>query len=45
MVKMVQGVIQRISIKPIANGPDRFDNNFRRSFQIDDVWYSMVDNG
>ena len=41
MVKMVQGVIQRISIKPIANGPDRFDNNFRKSFQIDDVWYSM----
>lgn len=41
MVKLVQGVIQRISIKPIANGPDRFDNNFRRSFQVDDVWYSM----
>lgn len=40
-MKLVQGVIQRISIKPIANGPDRFDNNFRRSFQIDDVWYSM----
>lgn len=40
-VKMVQGVVQRISIKPIANGPDRFDNNFRKSFQIDDVWYSM----
>lgn len=41
MVKLVQGVIQRISIKPIANGPDRFENNFRRSFQVDDVWYSM----
>lgn len=41
MVKLVQGVVQRISIKPIANGPDRFENNFRRSFQIDDVWYSM----
>lgn len=41
MTKLVQGVVQRISIKPIANGPDRFDNNFRRSFQIDDVWYSM----
>lgn len=40
-VKMVTGVVQRISIKPIANGPDRFDNNFRKSFQIDDVWYSM----
>ena len=40
-MKLVQGIIQRISIKPIANGPDRFDNNFRRSFQIDDVWYSM----
>lgn len=41
MVKLVQGVIQRISIKPIPNGPDRFENNFRRSFQVDDVWYSM----
>ena len=41
MVKLVQGVIQRISIKPIQNGPDRFENNFRRSFQVDDVWYSM----
>lgn len=41
MTKLVQGVVQRISIKPIANGPDRFENNFRRSFQIDDVWYSM----
>ena len=41
MTKLVQGVVQRISIKPIANGPDRFDNNFRRSFQIDDVWYSL----
>lgn len=40
-MKLVQGIVQRISIKPIANGPDRFDNNFRRSFQIDDVWYSM----
>ena len=41
MVKLVQGVVQRISIKPIPNGPDRFENNFRRSFQVDDVWYSM----
>lgn len=41
MVKLVQGVIQRISIKPIANGPDRFDNNFRRSMQVDDVWFSF----
>lgn len=40
-VKMVTGVVQRISIKPIANGPDRYDNNFRRSLQVDDVWYSF----
>lgn len=40
-VKMVTGVVQRISIKPIANGPDRFDNNFRRSMQVDDVWFSF----
>ena len=40
-VKLVQGVIEQISIKEIANGPDRFDNTHRRSAKIDGVWYSF----
>lgn len=41
MVKLVQGKVEQISIKPIANGPDRFDNTHRKSFKVDGVWYSM----
>ena len=41
MVKLVQGTIEQISIKEIANGPDRFDNTHRRSAKIDGVWYSF----
>ena len=40
-VKMVQGKIEQISVKAITNGPDRFDNNFRRSAKIEGVWYSF----
>ena len=29
MVKLVQGKVEQISIKPSANGPDRFDNTHR----------------
>lgn len=41
MVKLVQGKVEQISIKPIANGPDRFDNTHRKSAKVDGVWYSF----
>lgn len=41
MVKLVQGKVEQISIKEIANAPDRFGNNFRRSAKVDGVWYSF----
>lgn len=41
MVKLVQGKVEQISIKEIANGPDRFGNNFRRSAKVDGTWYSF----
>lgn len=41
MVKLVQGKVEQISIKPIANAPDRFGNNFRRSAKVDGTWYSF----
>ena len=40
-VKLVQGKVEQISIKPIANGPDRFDNTHRKSAKVDGVWYSF----
>lgn len=41
MVKLVQGKVEQISIKEIANAPDRFGNNFRRSAKVDGIWYSF----
>lgn len=41
MVKLVQGKVEQISIKPIASGPDRFDNTHRKSAKVDGVWYSF----
>lgn len=41
MVKLVQGKVEQISIKEIANAPDRFGNNFRRSAKVDGTWYSF----
>lgn len=41
MVKLVQGKVEQISIKPIANGTDRFDNTHRKSAKVDGVWYSF----
>lgn len=40
-MKLVQGKIEQISVKEIANGPDRFDNTHRRSAKIEGVWYSF----
>jgi hypothetical protein len=40
-VKLVQGKVEQISIKPIASGPDRFDNTHRKSAKVDGVWYSF----
>ena len=39
-VKAISGVIQKIFVKELP-APDRFENKFRRSIQVNDTWFSF----
>ena len=39
-VKAISGVIQKIFVKELPS-PDRFENKFRRSIQVNDTWFSF----